>query len=31
MNTLLNIGTFVGALMLLVLVTATLAASLFDT
>jgi hypothetical protein len=31
MNTLLNIGTIVGALMLLVLVTATLAASLFDT
>jgi hypothetical protein len=31
MNTLLTIGTVVGAVMLLVLVTATLAASLFDT
>jgi hypothetical protein len=30
MNTLLTIGTIVGAVMLLVLVTATLAASLFD-
>jgi hypothetical protein len=31
MNTLLTIGTIVGAVMLLVLVTATVAAALFDT